>query len=421
MSRYTLETERIGSNGSAQIRVSVIDATGGTKSDAVDVTRASVREAAAHFAKLMPPAAVVDVERELKQALDGHTPPELLVRAARELCQQFSEMKPEIVEGLLREGESANVIAVSKRGKTFLALYLGLSIAAGRCIFGSHAVRRGPVLYIDAELHPNTLAKRITIVAEAMGLTADEYADTFHVVSLRGNLCDIYGLWTLFQRFKPGDYAAVFLDALYRLIPAGVDENSNSDMTPLYNTIDRYAEELGAAFFIIHHSSKGVQGHKGKTDVGAGAGAISRAADSHIILREHEEEDMVVMEAACRSFPPLKALCLRWDYPLWRAAPDLDPTQLRQEGRRRKQEPADPAEPRIDWTTAKFVESFVTDKPQDKDVITARAFASKLSGRAAERWLKLAEADGLVHRWAYPGKGNPFKLATIPQPITETT
>jgi RecA-family ATPase len=243
------------------------------------------------------------VERELSEQI-GDLPPALLVRPARELCAKFPDLKPAIVEGLLREGESANIIAVSKRGKTFLSLYIGLCLASGRCIFDRHAVRRGPVLYIDAELHPNTLAKRIATVARAMGLTQNEYADTFHVVSLRGNLCDIYGLRALFHQFKPGDYAAVFLDALYRLIPAGVDENSNSDMTPLYNTIDRYADEMGAAFFIIHHSSKGFQSHKGVTDVGSGAGAISRATDSHIILREHELDDVVVMEAACRSFAP---------------------------------------------------------------------------------------------------------------------
>jgi hypothetical protein len=398
MSRYDVAYKPEGANGSTRLRVTVTDTTTGTVQDPVEVTRETIREAARRLAALMEGARVEDVERELAAAIDQSLAPELLVRPARELCEKFPELKPEIIEGLLRESETANIIAVSKRGKTFLALYIALSIASGRCIFGRHAVRRaGPVLYIDAELHPNTLAKRIATVARAMGLTSDEYADALHVVSLRGNLCDLYALKPrLFSRLQRGQYVAVFLDALYRLVPSGVDENSNSDMTPLYNMIDNTADEMGAAILLIHHASKGNQSGKSVTDTGAGAGAISRATDSHIILRDHEEDDVVVMEAACRSFPPLEPVCLKWEYPLWKAAPELDPTQLRQDGRkRRKAEP--PPEPEYD--AQRFVAEFVTGMPVPKSLIITKAAKKLGSSRQATGLLQMAEAEGLVHRW----------------------
>jgi len=80
----------------------------------------------------------------------------------------------------------------------------------------------------------------------------------------------------------------------------------------LYNLLDSYADALGAAFSLVHHSSKGNHSGKNVTDVGAGAGAQSRAADTHLVLRPHESDSAVVVEAAVRSWapvsPPLSAL-----------------------------------------------------------------------------------------------------------------
>ncbi len=50
------------------------------------------------------------------------------------------------------------------------------------------------------------------------------------------------------------------------------DENDDAAMCRLYNLIDAYAEQLGAAFILVHHTSKGNQSGKGVTDVGSGAG-----------------------------------------------------------------------------------------------------------------------------------------------------
>ena len=42
-----------------------------------------------------------------------------------------------------------------------------------------------------------------------------------------------------------GKYRLIVLDALYRLIPEGIDENSNSDMTRVFNAIDQIADAAG--------------------------------------------------------------------------------------------------------------------------------------------------------------------------------
>lgn len=345
--------------------------------------------------------------------------PELVIETTLNLCAKFPEMLPEVIAGLLRTGETGNLISASKRGKTHLAIYIALCICTGRRIFDRFRVSKpGLVLYIDAELHKNTLAKRILTVAQAMGLAPEDYADKLHVVSLRGSRTDINSLGKLFSIIERGTYAAVFLDALYRLIPGGVDENSNSEMTLIFNTIDKYAEQLGAAIIVVHHSSKGAQGHKSVTDVGAGAGAMSRATDTHIVLRDHEEPDAVVLEAACRSFRAPEPMVLGWDFPLWVHRPDLDPNDLKQPGKRRravKGEEPEAEEKAPAFTPETFAAAFIGAEPEAKDAILFRAAEHpNLSSRAAEKLLRVAEAKKLAHRWIVP-KDRTVYVANRPQ------
>jgi len=237
------------------------------------------------------------------------------------------KLAPVLIDGILRRGETLNLIANSKVGKSWLVLSLALCIACGREWLG-RPVSPGRVLLIDNELHPATLAHRLPMVADAMDLPASEYADRIDIVTLRGRLIDIATLSPLIHNIKSGRYSLIIADAWYRLYPPGVSENDNAAMAQLYNLIDQYAEKTGAAWILIHHASKGNQGDKRVTDVGSGAGSQSRAADAHIVLREHKESDHVVMEAAVRSFPPVEPITLRWAWPLWHRAEDVDPTQL---------------------------------------------------------------------------------------------
>lgn len=68
---------------------------------------------------------------------------------------------------------------------------------------------------------------------------------------------------------------------------------------------------------VVHHASKGSQSDKRVTDVGSGAGAQSRATDCHMVLREHEDEGVTVLDAAVRSFAPVEPLALRWSFPIF--------------------------------------------------------------------------------------------------------
>ena len=248
-----------------------------------------------------------------------------------ELSSCHPHLRRPIIDGLLREGETINVIASPKVGKSWAVCDLALSISTGRDWLGMFPVEAGRVLILDNELHPETIAHRVQRVAEARGIPVDDFAENLDVCSLRGRLADVYDLGgRLFEAIPAGTYSLVVVDAFYRAIPAGTDENSNGGIAQVYNAIDHYAMQLGCGFVLIHHSTKGNQASKSVTDVGAGAGSQSRATDTHLILRPHEEPGAVVLEAAARSWPPVDPIVLRWEFPVWTVDSGLDPAALKQ-------------------------------------------------------------------------------------------
>jgi hypothetical protein len=184
------------------------------------------------------------------------------------------------------------------------------------------------VLHIDNELHTSTATYRYRVISEAMGVAPELYDDNIDVISLRGQLRDLEALGRHFAGIEPGYYKLVIIDAFYRTLPRDTDENDNGAIAGLYNLIDRYAAQLGCAFVLIHHSSKGNQAGKSVTDVGAGAGSQSRAADTHLVLRQHEEDGTFVVEAAVRSWPPIEPLALRFQWPLFVPTTEVDTSAL---------------------------------------------------------------------------------------------
>lgn len=329
--------------------------------------------------------------------------------SVRELMVAHRTLRAPIIQGLLRRGETMNVIAPSKTGKSWLVLALAMAVATGRKWLDTFDTVAGDVLIIDNELHAETLAHRIPQVAECLRIGMNEIAETVYVQSLRGQLRDIFSMRQYFESIEPGRYALVVLDAFYRFMPRDMDENDNGTMANIYNHVDALADRLGCSFVLIHHATKGSQSAKAVTDVGAGAGSQSRATDTHLVLRPHEEPGAVVLEAAVRSWPPVEPMALRWLFPLWKAAPDLDPTALRSDKPKRKSDTQNA------WTPESFVAAFVTDEPQARDAILAIAAEAGIAEWKAAKFLRQAEAQELIFRWN-TGRNRPSSFATVAPP-----
>lgn len=268
--------------------------------------------------------------------------------SAAAMSKQYPQLRDEVIFGLLRQGETANVIGASKAGKSWLIHGLAVSVANGFDWLG-HPVQQGRVLLIDNELHPETLIDRLRTVVEKSqpapdpnGLSEARQAtiDQIDVMSLRGiaDRCDVAGLAQRLKDVKAGHYRLICVDALYRAIPAGTSESDNAAMMLVYNWLDQIARSTDAAIVLNHHASKGDQTGKAVTDVGSGAGSISRATDSHLVIRPHEDSELCVLEAVCRSFKPVQPKSIRFDWPLWLTSMIEPKLKQPKNGQQRQQE-----------------------------------------------------------------------------------
>lgn len=340
-------------------------------------------------------------------------------KSVGQLLANHPELRQPVIHGLLRVGESMNVIAPSKLGKSWLVTDLALTVATGRQWLQTFDTEAGNVLVLDNELHPETSANRIPKIAGARQIPLEDVAESVFIDNLRGRLKDIYSLAPYFNTLQPGYFKIVVMDAFYRFLPKDTDENSNANLTDIYNQLDWYAGMLGCSFVLVHHASKGNQSGKSITDVGAGAGSQARATDTHLILRQHEESDCVVLDAAVRSWPPVEPRCLRWTFPVWTPDDTLDPTALKPDRPRRpkKTEPEEPPKPEM--TAQRFVDEFGSEQPKHMQLLLDAAIESGLSQRRSKRLLRKAEGAGLLHRWSY-GANKPVEFATVPQEVITT-
>jgi hypothetical protein len=114
-------------------------------------------------------------------------------------------------------------------------------------------------------------------------------------------------------------------------------------------------------------------------DVGAGAGSMARAADSHFVLREHAEDGAIVIDAAVRSWKPIQPFVVRREQYVFNPDESLDPLHLKT-GSRRGQSRADKGEgdgePVVPWTAEEFVRRFITPAGRTKDEILIDADAA---------------------------------------------
>lgn len=246
-----------------------------------------------------------------------------------ELDERYQTLADPVVDGLFRRGEVANLIGAPKCGKSWMAYGLSLAVVNNERWLGRFEVSGGRVLYIDNEIPRPVLRSRLRHVAEAMGIERDSIGGDLEVWSLRDNPKTLSELGPDLDAIAPGDFDLIVFDAWYRFQEPGFSENDNAAVTQAYNALNRLAAKTEAAIVLVHHTSKGGQSGKEVTDVGSGAGAQSRCPDCHAVVREHEEDGCMVLDAKVRSFKPVDPVVLRMAWPVWIPAEGLDPGALK--------------------------------------------------------------------------------------------
>lgn len=238
---------------------------------------------------------------------------------------------PELIGGMLYAGGTLMMSGASKSMKTYTMIHAGLAVASGSEWMGKKTAQR-PVIYLNLELQPFAMEKRVREIASAMRIDCPA---AFHIVNLRGTLVTVdvveAQLHRLLARLDPG---LVIIDPHYKISAAsGVEENSNDAQGLLLYRLENTICKRGAALMIAHHFSKGDKSQTKAIDRAAGGGALARWPDVIMTLTEHEDEGCCVAEFSLRNFAPIEPFVLRWEYPVWHLAAGADASKLKKVGR----------------------------------------------------------------------------------------
>ena len=262
-----------------------------------------------------------------------------------EMEKDCPERRPYVIEGLLRQGETMNIVASPKTGKSWFIYNLVITLANGGDFLGWTSPSNLNCLLVDNELHQEELVWRLRKVEKAIGAKAGK---SLRVSSLRGSGLDISGLEAMMAEIGASQYDVIVLDALYRFLPEGTSENDNAQMMAIYNALDRIGRIYGCSIIVVHHASKGEQSGKSITDIGAGAGSITRAADSQVVLLPHEVEGLICVEAFCRSSITPEPFSAVLEDGKWRRLEGIKPERQKSQAQRKKEAAAEKREAKED-------------------------------------------------------------------------
>jgi len=319
---------------------------------------------------------MADQDRGVEPKTDFETLPSV---SLRELLDEPDEPIIPVVEGLIGLGDVTAIIAAPKKQKSWFVMQLAASIAAGER-FLDREVTQGNVVIFDNELRLRDLRRRFRATATAMNLP-EAALDSITLVSRKGQHTTIEAIRDdILHRVRAGEtFSLCVVDALYKTFAPGTDENSTGDMIHVYSVLEEIAEKANCAVIIVHHATKGSQKGKSNTDVGSGSGVQSRSVDNHAtILPLEDDPGVCVFAATVRTFAPPEPFCIRYEYPLWKVAPDFTP-----EGR-----------------TPPTIEEFAATIPlvdtSKKDALKASRDSLKVSVSDVDSLLAAAVERGLV-------------------------
>ena len=323
---------------------------------------------------------VIDIAEVLKVLPEAL--PEMVTAGG--LMRDTRPAPPQIVRGVLHQSSKLILSGTSKSMKSWSLLGLGVSVATGQRWWG-HQCEQARVAYLNFELADWAMRDR---VAAVLGARPECQGCEERLVfwNLRGHNADLTLLRPkLEEQLVRQQFGLVIVDPAYKLL-GNRDENANGDIAGFLNEFEGLGRRTGAAIAIAHHFAKGDSTTKSAIDRMSGAGAWARDPDSLVVMTPHEEDDCFAVNMTLRNLPRVEDFVVRWDYPLMRLAPELNPSALRRPQSKNKV-----------CSDREFRERFISDKPTARATIVAAAREAGISSATTDRFLKRLSGANLIH------------------------
>ena len=238
------------------------------------------------------------------------------------------ELKPALLDGVVRKGGVLMLGGASKAGKTFMLIQLALALSMGRNWMGKKC-EECSVLYINLEVDKAEFANRYSGVFRKLYFGEEAKRKTHEkigVMNLRGKIQGMKDLVDKLTEELHQDVDVVIVDPSYKVIEG--DENLARDVHEFTNQLDRLANGLDASVIYCHHHSKGFKGDTGRMDRTSGSGVFARHADAlidciELEVDENKREELGIGDKPCfrlqfttRSFKRPDDVDVVFDYPI---------------------------------------------------------------------------------------------------------
>jgi hypothetical protein len=165
--------------------------------------------------------------------------------------------------------------------KTYSAISLAVSVAAGLDNWLGFHIHQCPVLFIDEESGRRRFTTRIA--SALRGISASNSTPICYLCLSGFNLIDLDDQVRLMDLIRWTNSRLVFIDALAEIMDG--DENSKKDTHPILMALRSIAESTGAAIVLIHHS--------GKSGDYRGSSAIMGAVDLMIQVESKNKSKLI--------------------------------------------------------------------------------------------------------------------------------
>jgi hypothetical protein len=204
-----------------------------------------------------------------------------------------------LVEPLIGDGSRVVVYGEWGSFKSWALLSLGLHIAAGQPWLGQypvHGSRR--VLYIDEEMSPRLLRRRVKRLAAGMDPSPERLP--FRALSRRGLRLDAHGVTALLADLKASGFDPdVIVVETFRRVLVG-NENDAREVADFWRAVDPIIR-AGKSLIVSHHMKKPQAGGKGSTRHRAsGSTDVMGAADDALAFERAGKEGFTVEPVKCR-------------------------------------------------------------------------------------------------------------------------
>lgn len=166
------------------------------------------------------------------------------------------ESTPWLVENLWQLGKINALFAPEKSGKSRLLCWLLAGVLGGESVLGlGVSARISKVLFLHGEEQEHQIVERLKLYAPLQDLDYSTFAERLSLVEAAGMRLDFdeQRNW-LERKLLDGGYNMLVIDPMRRV--HGADENSNTEMATLHNTLRRWSNKHGVSIVMVHHTGR---------------------------------------------------------------------------------------------------------------------------------------------------------------------